>query len=72
MDFDHVRGRKLKAVGQLLTSRSLDVIRREIAKCDLVCAICHRKRTYLRAGKKRRREKELLPRKRGPKGKADG
>jgi len=67
MDFDHVRGKKLKAVGQLLTSRSLAVVIAEIAKCDLVCANCHRERTYWKAGKKRRAEKELTPRKPGPK-----
>lgn len=44
MDFDHVRGSKFKGVGQLL-GYSRERILREIAKCDLVCACCHRIRT---------------------------
>lgn len=48
LDFDHVRGDKLfdlsKAVG-----RSRDNIEAEVAKCDIVCANCHRIRTYERS-----------------------
>ena len=48
MDFDHVRGeKKVKAVGDLLRC-SLVVRLTEIAKCDLVCANCHRIRTRKR------------------------
>ena len=49
MDYDHVRGEKLDGVGKL--SRGAGGIQRlleEIAKCDLVCSNCHRKRTYER------------------------
>jgi hypothetical protein len=54
MDFDH-RNRKDK-IGSIsfLTFRKLvnfDKIREEIAKCDLVCANCHRDRTYKRLRK---------------------
>ena len=45
MDFDHVRGRKMFQIGgsmHLATAR----IRAEIAKCDVVCSNCHRKRTF--------------------------
>lgn len=45
MDFDHVRGEKVTGVGQMLTL-SEDRIMAEIAKCDLVCACCHRIRTH--------------------------
>ena len=49
MDFDHVRGEKLFEIGSpvgLGVSRArLDD---EIAKCDLVCANCHRVRTFNR------------------------
>ena len=43
MDFDHVRGEKLFDV-----SRDVPVEKRlkEIEKCDLVCANCHRERTF--------------------------
>lgn len=47
MDFDHVRGKKFKVVSAMwsyLWERVLE----EIAKCDLVCANCHRLRTQAR------------------------
>ncbi len=44
MDFDHVRGSKLKEVSRLLTY-SLERFLGEIAKCEVVCACCHRIRT---------------------------
>jgi hypothetical protein len=46
MDFDHVRGEKkfnISAAGG--THKSRKRILAEIAKCDLVCANCHRVRT---------------------------
>lgn len=49
MDFDHVRGEKLYNVGSMAYSTtSRDKILTEIAKCDLVCANCHRIRSYER------------------------
>lgn len=47
LDFDHVRGVKLKPVSQMM-SHGLEDILREIDKCDVVCANCHRIRTYNR------------------------
>lgn len=47
MDFDHVRGVKtanLSEMGSYMLDRVID----EIEKCDLVCANCHRMRTYQR------------------------
>lgn len=43
MDYDHVRGEKLFGVSQM-SSRSVSMqdVADEIAKCDLVCANCHR------------------------------
>ena len=51
MDFDHREpAKKFRSVSFLVTGgRSLDSIRTEIAKCDLVCACCHRIRTHGRA-----------------------
>jgi hypothetical protein len=50
MDFDHVRGKKLFCVGSLVVQQGVG--RRqaleEIAKCDVVCANCHRLRTSYR------------------------
>lgn len=48
MDFDHVpeRGPKLFDLGR--SDRSLKAIAEELAKCDIVCANCHRIRTWER------------------------
>lgn len=46
MDFDHVRGEKVYAVGTMVAhGHNRQSIEEEIAKCDLVCANCHRMRT---------------------------
>jgi hypothetical protein len=45
MDFDHVRGEKVTEVSQA-TGLSLEQLLAEVAKCDVVCANCHRIRTY--------------------------
>lgn len=44
MDFDHVRGEKVRGIGQMV-SANREALLAEIAKCDLVCANCHRIRT---------------------------
>lgn len=46
MDFDHVRGEKKYAIGE--HSIPWEAIAEEIEKCDVVCANCHRKRTWQR------------------------
>src|SRR6185503_3139961 len=38
MDFDHVRGRKLFRIGGCGVLTTMVRLKREIAKCDLVCA----------------------------------
>lgn len=43
MDLDHVRGDKVKGVAQMLNC-SVDILRAEIAKCEVRCANCHRRR----------------------------
>jgi hypothetical protein len=49
MDFDH-RDPSAKGytVSRMLLRASTEEILREAAKCDVVCANCHRMRTYLR------------------------
>ena len=50
MDFDHVRGEKVTNIAELrIASASFEKIEIEIDKCDLVCAVCHRIRTWNRA-----------------------
>ncbi len=51
MDFDHIpeRGKKRQNVGHLVANaNSVAMLLQEIAKCDLVCANCHRIRTHKR------------------------
>lgn len=49
LDFDHVRGEKLANVSELVRrANSLDAIRAEMEKCDIVCSNCHRIRTFAR------------------------
>lgn len=49
MDFDHVKGPKMKGISDLVQQGpSLVVLSREINKCVLVCANCHRERTFSR------------------------
>ena len=53
-DFDHLPGtEKLGGVGEFLQAASDERLQKELAKCELVCANCHRTRTV-----ERRREQE--------------
>ena len=52
MDFDHVRGTKEHGIAQMVAQLwSVDRLMEELAKCDLVCANCHRLRTYADGGR---------------------
>ena len=49
MDFDHITGKKKHNLARYANSAvSLSTIKDEIKKCELVCANCHRYRTWLR------------------------
>jgi hypothetical protein len=49
MDFDHVRGQKVRAIsGMVSGGYGWDALLEEIAKCEIVCANCHRIRTAAR------------------------
>jgi hypothetical protein len=51
MDFDHVNGEKLFEVSSAgVQKHGWTKSLLEIAKCELVCAICHRIRTQTRLG----------------------
>jgi hypothetical protein len=56
MDFDHVRGKKLCLINVCGSTRDRSRLIREMKKCELVCANCHRTRTRQRKlnGRKRR------------------
>ena len=48
MDFDHIANKDFNVSWAIAHSWSREKIVKEIEKCELVCAICHRKRTYNR------------------------
>lgn len=50
MDFDHLDGEeKFRNVADMVgRAVSLELLQLEIAKCEIVCANCHRERTYQR------------------------
>jgi len=49
LDFDHVRGKKLLSVSEMVERcYGKKKILEEIEKCELVCANCHRERTHKR------------------------
>lgn len=50
LEFDHVRGIKLANVSELIIAQNRKHLWIEIAKCDVVCANCHRRRTAKRGG----------------------
>ena len=49
MDFDHITGKKKHNLARYANSAvSISPIKDEIKKCEIVCANCHRYRTWLR------------------------
>lgn len=63
MDFDHVRGEKLANVSQTIFSSAftMRMFREEVAKCEVVCANCHRVRTRGRKGISRKKKIYRVP-----------
>lgn len=47
MDFDHLED-KVGAISQLIKANNMSALKAEIEKCEVVCANCHRIRTFLR------------------------
>jgi hypothetical protein len=47
LEFDHVRGKKLHEISNILHRLSWKRICEEMAKCEIRCANCHRKRTAI-------------------------
>ena len=45
LEFDHVRGKKKRNVNGLFRGYSWEVVEREIRKCEVRCANCHRRKT---------------------------
>ncbi len=52
MDFDHLPGtEKLFNITKVSACPSMEALEKEIAKCEVVCANCHRHRTFMRNSK---------------------
>lgn len=47
MDFDHV-GEKSFTISESWHTKGINTLRKELDKCDVVCANCHRERTHQR------------------------
>jgi hypothetical protein len=52
LDFDHLKDKKYNVSRMIHDGFSWAAIKKEIAKCEVVCANCHRIRTYNRLTKK--------------------
>lgn len=49
MDFDHVdAGNKQNIISVLAATGRIGALKKEIEKCEIVCANCHRERTHQR------------------------
>lgn len=46
LEYDHVNGDKSYNVANMKSTFKIDTVLAEIAKCELVCANCHRQRTW--------------------------
>jgi predicted transcriptional regulator len=49
MEFDHLGDKSFTIGDACREGRTLEVIKAEVAKCEIVCANCHKNRTYMRA-----------------------
>jgi hypothetical protein len=47
LDFDHLRDKSFQ-IGRGSKSKSLQSVKEEIEKCEIVCSNCHRHRTWIR------------------------
>ncbi len=48
LEFDHLRDKEFNVSEYSYTTSSINKVKKEISKCDLVCANCHRIRTAKR------------------------
>jgi hypothetical protein len=53
LEFDHIGDDKAFNIAQGLLHRKFETLLTEIAKCEVVCANCHRRRTARRGGHRR-------------------
>lgn len=60
MDFDHLSGKINSVSRMVLQNKSKQIILDEIKKCDLVCVLCHNKRTHNRISASNKHNKYTL------------
>ena len=60
LDFDHVSNNKTNNISFMARWYSVEDIENEIAKCEIVCANCHRERTYKRQHEKKQNKQSVL------------
>jgi hypothetical protein len=56
LEFDHVRGKKKGNIARMLGNYGWPTIEKEIAKCEVRCANCHRRKTARQRGYYRTQE----------------
>lgn len=56
LEADHLRDKSFTISKRLHSTYSWETIEKELEKCEIVCANCHRKRTYRRNGSYRLEE----------------
>lgn len=49
-EFDHITDGKVRSISEAINYGSKKSLEEEISKCELVCLICHRRRTAKRGG----------------------
>lgn len=47
LEFDHLRDKEHNVSGMIRNGNSLDKVKEEIAKCEVRCANCHRRKTAI-------------------------
>lgn len=60
LDFDHVRGTKIDNLSFMARWYSIEDIDKELSKCEIVCANCHRQRTHQRNNEKKQTKQLVL------------
>lgn len=51
LDFDHVRGVKIDSIARMVSNEvGFDILRAELAKCEVRCKNCHAIATFTRLG----------------------
>lgn len=51
LEFDHIKGKSIGIARLKRNAASIKTLLSEVSKCEIVCANCHRKRTYSRLDK---------------------